>query len=46
MPLHGRTRISSTGSERSSESVIRASSITVPLTFSNLVNKLLLRRSS
>ena len=46
MPLRGRTRISSTGSERSGESVIRASSATVPLTFGNPANKLLLRRSS
>ncbi len=46
MPLRGRTRISSTGSERSGESVIRASSATVPLTFGNLVNELFLRRSS
>ena len=33
-------------SERSGEPVIRASSATVPLTFGNLVNELLLRRSS
>ena len=46
MSLRGRTRISSTGSERSGESVLNASSATVPLTFSNLVNELLLRRSS
>ena len=46
MPLRGRTRISSTGSEHSGESVIRTSSATMPLTFGNPANKLLLRRSS
>ena len=46
IPARGRTRISSTGSERGGESVIRASSATVPLTFGNPVNELLLRRSS
>lgn len=46
IPARGRTRISSTGSERGGESVIRASSATVPLTFGNPVNGLLPRRSS
>ena len=40
MPLRGRTRISSTGSEHSGESVIRTSSATMPLTFGNPANKL------
>lgn len=46
IPARGRTRISSTGSERGGESVIRASSATAPLTFGNPANELLLRRSS
>ena len=46
IPARGRTRISSTGSERGGESVIRTSSATMPLTFGNPANKLLLRRSS
>ena len=40
----GRTRISSTGPERSGESVIRTSSTTVPLTLRSCLNMPFIRR--
>ena len=44
MPARGRTRISSTGSERNGESAMRASSTTVPLTLRSRLNILFIRR--
>lgn len=44
MPLRGRTRISSTGVERSGESTIRASSTTMPLTLRSWLNMLFIGR--
>ena len=44
MPPRGRTRISSTGPERSGESVIRTSSTTVPLTLRSCLNMPFIRR--